>query len=406
MAKRKYNELSLENKKKVIRDSIQLKLSQQKLAIKHGISKSQVNRILLNKEHIQNCPTLYKQKKRKRLNGNVKYPAVREKILNWISKKRKQNVTLGSHVIRRRALKYGARYNHFKASSGWLRRLFVRHNISYRIINGESASVDANVVNEWLSKLPELIEGYELRDIYNMDETGLFYRYINKKSFVVKGDKCNGIKQCKDRITVCLLTSAIGEKEPPVIIGKFKRPRCFQKRKVEDHFNAYWQSNATAWMTKEIFTLWMEKLNRKMRRARRKIILFMDNAPSHPKIELSNVRIEYFPANTTPVLQPMDAGIIKQLKDMYRIHLEDFRIAEMTDNESESDGERMPPSSVETVKISLWQAIAIIDQTWSELSAELIFRCFQKCGFDSTCPVSSQSIISELSTLLIDLLMC
>ncbi|CAG8715027.1 21449_t:CDS:2, partial [Gigaspora rosea] len=42
--------------------------------------------------------------------------------------------------------------------------------------HGEDASVDDDVVADAIPKLREVLKGYDLKDIYNMDETGLFYR--------------------------------------------------------------------------------------------------------------------------------------------------------------------------------------------------------------------------------------
>ncbi|CAG8755504.1 19684_t:CDS:2, partial [Gigaspora margarita] len=42
--------------------------------------------------------------------------------------------------------------------------------------HGEDASVDDNIVADAISKLREVLKEYKLKDIYNMDETGLFYR--------------------------------------------------------------------------------------------------------------------------------------------------------------------------------------------------------------------------------------
>jgi hypothetical protein len=41
-------------------------------------------------------------------------------------------------------------------------------------LSGESGDVNVTIVSEWKSKLPNLIKDYHPRDIYNMDETGLF----------------------------------------------------------------------------------------------------------------------------------------------------------------------------------------------------------------------------------------
>jgi hypothetical protein len=53
--------------------------------------------------------------------------------------------------------------------------------------------MDRNVVEDWLVSLPELlIEGYDLDDISNCDETGLYYRgLLNRSLCTVEDDRKN-----------------------------------------------------------------------------------------------------------------------------------------------------------------------------------------------------------------------
>ena len=75
-------------------------------------------------------------------------------------------------------------------------------------------------------------------------------------------------------------------------------------------------------MTTALFEEWVSQFNRKMKRQNRNVILFVDNAPSHPKDKpLSNVKLVFLPANTTSTLQPLDQGIIANLKVNYRKRL-------------------------------------------------------------------------------------
>lgn len=61
-------------------------------------------------------------------------------------------------------------------------------------------------------------------------------------------------------------------------------------------------------MDTKIMTEFLEKLNRKMKKAARKVVLFLDNASCHPDLQLSNVKLVFFPSNTTFVCQPIDLG--------------------------------------------------------------------------------------------------
>ena len=73
-------------------------------------------------------------------------------------------------------------------------------------------------------------------------------------------------------------------------------------------------------MTQKIMQDFLTSFDEKMRTAKRKIILFMDNAGPHPdNIQLTNVKVIFFPPNTTSVSQPLDQGIIKNFKVIRRI---------------------------------------------------------------------------------------
>ena len=55
-----------------------------------------------------------------------------------------------------------------------------------------------------------------------------------------KGDTCSGGKRSKERITVMVCASMIGEKVPLLVIGTFKNPRCFKNvRSLPITYNKY-----------------------------------------------------------------------------------------------------------------------------------------------------------------------
>jgi hypothetical protein len=61
-----------------------------------------------------------------------------------------------------------------------------RHNIVWNGVYGESKDVDESAVSEYKPKLLELISPYEPKNIYNADETGLFFRALPTKSLLNK----------------------------------------------------------------------------------------------------------------------------------------------------------------------------------------------------------------------------
>ena len=134
---------------------------------------------------------------------------------------------------------------HFGASNGWLQRFQKRHSITFRAVSGESRDVDMSTVNTWKTSLDALLGDYDPNDIYNCDETGLFFRGMPDKTLAEKGDCCKGGKQAKERVSILLTVSATGKKEPPLVIWKSKMPRCFKGRVPS---RIVWHHNKKAWM--------------------------------------------------------------------------------------------------------------------------------------------------------------
>ena len=68
--------------------------------------------------------------------------------------------------------------------------------------------------------LPTILSRYELRDIYNADEFGLFYQQLPTKSFHLKGERCVGGKFSKARLIGLAAGNGVAGKLPMLAIGK------------------------------------------------------------------------------------------------------------------------------------------------------------------------------------------
>ena len=104
-----------------------------------------------------------------------------------------------------------------------------------------------------------------------------------------------------------------------LFVLRSKKTRCFKKLENIYHANGvHYFANAKAWITCEIMQKVLKMLDKKMIAEGRNVLLFLDNAPSHPDIlqeGLKNIKLEFLPKNTTSRLQPCDAGIIKYFID-------------------------------------------------------------------------------------------
>ena len=128
------------------------------------------------------------------------------------------------------------------------------------------------------TRLPTILSNYELPDIHNADEFGLFFQALPSKSLHLKDEKCIGGKFSKVRLTGLAAANANGEKLPMFIIGKSKSPRCFKNLK---QLPCRYRGQKKSWMDSDLFEEWVRELDRKFEQQNRKVVLIIDNCPAH-----------------------------------------------------------------------------------------------------------------------------
>ncbi|XP_045117649.1 tigger transposable element-derived protein 1-like [Portunus trituberculatus] len=216
----------------------------------------------------------------------------------------------------------------FTASHGWFNRFKARNNLHNVKVSGEATSADVKAAEEFPGKLAEIIcqGGYTPQQIFNVDETGLYWKKMPDQTYISKEEKTMpGFKAAKDRLTLLLGGNASGDlKLKPLLVYTSENPRAL-KNIAKASLPVVWKSNSKAWITQAIFQEWfynqfipeVEKYCRS-NSIPFNVLLVLDNAPGHPPYLDDfhpNVKVVYLPPNTTSIIQPMDQGVIATLKN-------------------------------------------------------------------------------------------
>jgi hypothetical protein len=149
--------------------------------------------------------------------------------------------------------------------------------------------------------------------VYNADESGLFWRLLPKKTFVYREESnVPGRKIAKDRITFMPCSNVIGtHKLNLFVISKAKNPRAFKNLNLPVDY----KNQSKAWMIKSVFSEWfhgtfipsVKKFNKKHNLSKNALFI-LNNCPEHTIDNLNHsfIRVMFLPPNVTQILQPMD----------------------------------------------------------------------------------------------------
>lgn len=110
-------------------------------------------------------------------------------LMQWFAQLRSRNAVLTDRLLleKAKALAVLLGIADFRGSDGWLAKFKKRHHISLQQPHGESGAADMSGVSLARTAVGKLILelGYKLEDVYNFDETGLYYRARPSRTLAV-----------------------------------------------------------------------------------------------------------------------------------------------------------------------------------------------------------------------------
>ena len=282
----------------------------------------------------------------------------------------------------------------FKASLSWSWKTAKAFGWKSVALHGEAGSVDIQAIWPEIDSLKAKIATYNLDNVYNMDETGLFFKCLPNCSYVEQKDSklSRGTKQmkAKDRVTLYVCVNATGtDKMPLSIIGKSAKPRCFKNIPLK----MMYFSQAKAWSDTKTFMKWWHHFLIHIRgKTNAPTLLILDNCGPHGA-ELvdpfGQVTVVFLPPNCTSVFQPMDAGVIAALKKNYRYRLlrrmlEIFE--ERTERRQAAKDAKMAAGTMglnEGHPPHLVDVMDILHDVWKEVTEESVRNCWVKSSLVS-----------------------
>ncbi|KAG0436718.1 Tigger transposable element-derived protein 6 [Dictyocoela muelleri] len=370
--------LSIEKKNEIanfIRQN-DYKIGRKRLFKEFNITENQARYILanlekiLNNEHLNSKNKIYIKK-----NGLEIKNYFKKEVIQAIKMIRLKGGSISFNNLKTIAEKIKNNdnlYSEIKITDYFIRNFIKENDLFYKNLHGEIKSADSKNIEMFFKEFLDLKKIYNDKDIFNLDETSLYIRGINNKSYVIGKNDTGSVKQDKTRFTVLLCVNLNGEKMKTLIIGKNTNKNFLKNFNLED-LNICYSYNKSAWLTKKIFMDYLYDLNAMMISENRKILILLDNFSGHLIQNLTNIKLFYFPANTTAILQPLDLGIIANFKNNYKKLLQNYVISILLNNTTKNEDFKCLLKKITLVEIFHW-----ISKSINSISKETILNCWAK----------------------------
>jgi len=291
----------------------------------------------------------------------------------WFQERSATDFPISGPTVKMQAMKFWKMFggeSTFKASNGWLDKWKVRHKIRTDFITGMS-SLDSEGAEKYKTIFLDIIKNEDLtpHQVFNCDATGLNYKQIPKKTYDDTNNELAGFKIKKKRVTIMICSNASGTlKLPLVLIGKDAKLCGFKSLTVRP---VVYKSQKNTWLTASLFEEWFKEQFvpqvqsfLKNMELPPKAVLFMDNRDGHlENLWHDEIRVEFFPPNISLLIQPMDVGVLQNLKTLYRISVMSFFIDQF------NIGTNL---SVAMKKLSIRNVIFWITTAWNKVNKSTI----------------------------------
>ena len=123
----------------------------------------------------------------------------------WFEKKLGQDARLSGPFLKQKAIALAcAQGSEFTLSDGWLSRWKARNNMGFKKEQGEKQDADLSLASDRKRGiLPDILRSFSKEDIFNADETGIYFRSYPDKGHCARGSDLAGGKKANNCSLLC-----------------------------------------------------------------------------------------------------------------------------------------------------------------------------------------------------------
>ncbi|XP_046145867.1 jerky protein homolog-like [Osmia bicornis bicornis] len=157
------------------------------VAAKYRIHPQTVRRIQKKEIYIREFAAKGKTGQKQQRMKKPVYPELEEQLYTWFCERTALGDRISDLLLQEKAVELqqsSATSSRCKVSMSWVSNFKRRHNIRLVSVCGEKASADTNAAESFIQYFQRHIEqeGIDIENVYNMDESGLFWKALPIKT--------------------------------------------------------------------------------------------------------------------------------------------------------------------------------------------------------------------------------
>lgn len=293
------------------------------VALRFNVDRTTIGRISRTRNTLKDHASHYALTMKKKT--PMKEEEVAAALHLWLRENTEHLEVLTKFRLRKKAIELAKEMGHtFIPSNSWLDRFKHRHGLNFmgkRDIKMTTSNLKKLTSHDFRSHfLFEVLQRFDCANIFNLDETGIYYRGLPNKGYSCNADNSRENAKLLDKCTLMVCANMNGsEKRKLWVIGKPCKPSSFP----QDMFSlpVTYRSSINCWLTRDIFQEYLTEWNEELRLSDRRIMLLVDTSSAHAsELAFSHIEVLFLPyeANQSLGDQPMTCGIVRMFKSFYR----------------------------------------------------------------------------------------
>ena len=273
-------------------------------------------------------------------------------LCEWVVNLRREGMPISINMVILRASQLDERFHRKKMQTKYsiVRRILRSCSIVIRAKTHQAQRHPKEMVDEakhFVSRITPLLASpnHDQRYIINMDQTPVFFSMVPNKTLNIAGERSINVRTSTGstmRLTCAVTVSAAGDILRPFIVFKGKRDGRISREFGNPEKSGFlvdcsYMCQDRAWMDEAVMLQWVkEVLEPWSKHVPTGIVpyLLLDSYKCHlmssvvHAIQDLGIEVEHIPGGCTGLVQPLDVGVNKPLKNRIRRKWEEYMLEE------------------------------------------------------------------------------